>query len=194
MMKKTNEVVRILAALVAGFVGAQIHNKSVTVAAASDDVQNASNSPIGPEGNSPFWDRKMDKERLYTFLIQRGAEIAVIGLQGHSNFPFLNMMGPNSKIRLTLRLDGDDGKPVLGMSDEKWEGQLILGFIQPDAPSSSWDDWGLLLRGAQRESPIASLRITRDPVSGQTSGKAVILGENGKLWVAPNDAKTTQRR
>jgi hypothetical protein len=191
MKKKTNEVVRILAALAAGFVGAQIHNKSVMVAAASDDVLRAKRFELIDRSGRKlaFWGSEDGQGAAL-----QGTEIAVIGLQGHSNLPFLNMMGPNSKIRLTLRLDGDDGKPVLGMSDEKWEGRLILGFIQPDAPSSSWDDWGLLLRVPQRESPIASLRITRDPVSGQTSGRAVILGENGKFWVAPNDAKTTQRR
>ncbi len=60
--------------------------------------------------------------------------------------PELNLIGHDAKVYATLRFEGDLRRLILGMSEEKLEGRVMLGFMQPDTPSPNWDDWGLLFR------------------------------------------------
>ena len=79
--------------------------------------------------------------------------------------PFVNVLGRNGSSRAMLYL-GDYQKPVFMMSDESYEGRLVLGFIGNDAPSPKDDDWGLLFRGPS----VAGIGSTKDPVHGKYRG------------------------
>ncbi len=111
-----------------------------------------------------------------------GNEIAAFGVRS-TGFPYLDFVRADSKVRLTLRLEGADGNPLLGMGDSTWEGKVILGFIPPDVPSRSWDNWGLVFRA--RSGQIASLAMVPSAASGKLSGKLALLDDNGEVWVAP---------
>jgi hypothetical protein len=79
------------------------------------------------------------QQPILRFLNSKGNEAATLGLM-QTGSPFLNMLGTDSKIRLTLRVEGLGDRPILAMSDNKWEGRVMLGFIQSDVPSTSDDN------------------------------------------------------
>jgi len=180
------ELVRFMGALLAGFVGGHIYPTSVPAVAAESTLLRAQRIEItDPSGKTVAYLASTNgQDSALRFLDQKGREIAALGVRSGGS-PFLNMLGSDSKVRLTLQLQGPEARPLLGMSDSKWEGRVMLGFIQPDAPSSSDDDWGLLFRAPQGSTNMASLAMIRDARSGRISAKLALLDENGKLWVAP---------
>jgi len=177
---------RLLAASAAGFLGAQIRVNSVPVQAAQNDVVRANRFElIGRSGKAvAYWGSQDGQNASVRFLDEAGAEVAVLGLLA-PHVPGLDLKGPDSRTRLTLRLEGEDANPILAMSDAKWEGRVLLGFVRPDHPDASWDQWALMLRAPGKEIPVASMGMTRDPVSGRISTNVRLLGEDGKFWVAP---------
>jgi hypothetical protein len=74
--------------------------------------------------------------------------------------PRLYINGRDKKRRIVMGLDQAD-KPILVMSDEKWEGRVHLGFMPPDTfPYGNWDHWGLLFRGVGSEHAVAGIGMT----------------------------------
>jgi hypothetical protein len=70
------------------------------------------------------------------------------------------MSGHDGKKRIVMDLDQSD-KPMLGMSDERWEGRVHLGFMPPDAfPYSDWDHWGLVFRATGSEQAVVGMGMT----------------------------------
>ena len=91
----------------------------------------------------------------------------------------LDLLGQDGRVRATLRLAYND-KGVLGFSDAKSEGRVVLGFIGTDTPSDSDDDWGSVIHGP--EMGMLAYLVT----TGQ--GKASVLGvtnEKGKQILVP---------
>lgn len=129
--------------------------------------------------------RNQTGEVVLTFDGAGGRELAAFGLH-HDRSPFLNLMGKDGKIRLTLSLGRAD-KPLLGMGDEREEGRVLLGFMEQDAPagaSSSWDDWGLLFRSPASLADLASIGLVADS-KGVPSGRVAVRSATGRQWTAP---------
>lgn len=175
------DVVVVLGALVAGFLGGQVHFDARAVSAASAGTIRADRIEILGESGKVLAYLGSDHGRNPSihFLDGAGADAITLGLRGDS--PFLDLFGRDSKVRATLRLENADRRPVLAMSDAGLEGRLMLGFLQPDVPSPSWDRWGLLLR-APRGGNIADLTMMRDPTMGSISGWLSVRGEDGRTW------------
>ncbi len=180
------ETLRILAALIAGFVGGWIRTDNVPVAAAAGKLIQAERIElIDNNGKLLAYLGTGDGQKpILRFLNSKRNEAATLGLT-QTDSPFLNMLGTDSKIRLTLRVEGLGDRPILAMSDNKWEGRVMLGFIQSDVPSTSDDDWGLVFRAPQGNTAIADLVMIRDALSGRISGKLALLDKNGKVLVMP---------
>jgi hypothetical protein len=70
------------------------------------------------------------------------------------------MNGRGGKNRIALELDQAE-KPMLVMSDEKWEGRVHLGYIEPDTKDPRWDNWGLAFRAPGSSRPVAGMGMTR---------------------------------
>jgi hypothetical protein len=111
--------------------------------------------------------------RRFRVMDQHGRVAAELSDRG------LDLLGQDGRVRATLRLAYND-KGVLGFSDGKWEGRMLLGFLGTDTPSDSDDDWGLVIHGPEM-GMLAYLATT-----GQ--GKAGVLGitnEKGKQILVP---------
>jgi hypothetical protein len=79
--------------------------------------------------------------------------------------PFMNLQAKDGSSRAMLYLS-EYQKPVFIMSDEHYEGRLILGFISNDARSPADDDWALSFRGPD----VATIGSMKDPVDGKYRG------------------------
>jgi hypothetical protein len=73
-----------------------------------------------------------------------------------------------------IELDGLD-KPMLGMGDEKWQGRVRLGFVEPDMLDPSSDDWGLSLCPFGADRPIVGMEMIKT-VGGQMEGRLTVSG------------------
>jgi hypothetical protein len=99
------------------------------------------------------------------FLSGRGGDVPVdIGVLSDGR-PFVSMAGRDGKRRIVLELDQHD-KPILGMSDERWEGRLVLGFVEPDTYTPEWDNWGLMFNPVGSEQAAASIGVLNMNGSG----------------------------
>lgn len=98
--------------------------------------------------------------------------------------PFLIMHGSDGKVRAALQL-GWQQRPVLSMSDGKYEGRVLLGSIAADSPSDEDDDWGLVFRGSNSLVPYASIGMTREPKKERPFGLLSVHNREGRTWTAP---------
>ncbi len=180
------ETLRIFAAVIAGFIGGLIRTASVPIAAAAGKLIQAERIELIDNNGKllAFLGTGDGQAPMLRFVNSKGNEAVTLGLM-ETGAPFLNMLGTDSKIRLTLRVQGSGERPTLAMSDNKWEGRVMLGFIPSDVPSNSDDDWGLIFRGPQGNSAIADLGMIRDALSGRISGTLALLDKNGKVLVMP---------
>ena len=74
----------------------------------------------------------------------------------------------------TFELDTLD-KPMIGMGDEKWEGRVHLGFVEPDVLDPASDDWRLSFSPFGTTRPIASMGMFKAG-AGQEEGRLTISG------------------
>lgn len=73
----------------------------------------------------------------------------------------LEMNALDGKPRLRILVDRE-GKPSLGMGDEKRAGRLELGFLRPDsAPYGDWDQWGLIFRMPGASGPVIGMGVSK---------------------------------
>jgi len=114
------------------------------------------------------------------FFGQKKDKVAAFGVSQQGS-PFLNLAGKDGISRAILYVTEEQQKPALVLSDEKWEGRILLGFIQSDYPSPAEDDWGLLFR-APSTGTLANIGVVKR--DGKLSGIATIRG-SGKTWTAP---------
>jgi hypothetical protein len=182
---RIKETLRIAIALLAGFVGSQIHTGSIPVTAASDTVLRAQRFELLDDSGRvvAYWASEPRQGPYLCLLNRDGSKATVWGL--HDGYqPFLDMLATDSTPRLTIRLETEDQRPLLAMSDSKWEGRMLLGFIAPDYASPTWDNWALVFR-APHHSDVASMSMRRDAVSGRMVGRINLIDESGRSWNAP---------
>ena len=99
-----------------------------------------------------------------SFTGQNPNEALTVGMMS-TQVPFMNLQAKDGSSRVMLYLN-EYQKPVFIMSDEHYEGRLILGFISNDAPSPGDDDWALSFRGPE----VAGIGSIKDPVDGKYRG------------------------
>lgn len=148
--------VTILAACAAGYLGGVL-SATNSVKASPSDVVRASRFELVDGGGSPVasWELDSKGEVHLSFVHDSHVGIALGTLS--DGRPFLRMGGRDGKNRLSFDLDQAD-KPILAMSDERWEGRVHLGFMPPDTfPYSNWDHWGLLFRAFGSEHAIVGM-------------------------------------
>ena len=115
------------------------------------------------------------------FSQQNSNEAFAVGMM-HSQVPFMNLQAKDGTSRALLYL-AEYQKPVLVMSDENFEGRLMLGFISNDAPSPEDDDWALSFRRPD----MAGIGSVKDPVNRKYRGVLSVertqgLGKHQKRW------------
>ena len=91
------------------------------------------------------------------FFSDRGTTPVDIGVLSDGR-PYVTMSGRDGKRRVVIELDQHD-KPILGMGDERWEGRVLLGFVEPDTYTPEWDNWGLAFHTFGSENPAASIGV-----------------------------------
>ena len=98
------------------------------------------------------------------FTMQDRNEAFAVGMLS-TQVPFMNLQAKGGSSRALLYLT-EYQKPVLVMSDEKFEGRLMLGFSSNDSPSPADDDWALAFRGPD----VAGIGSIKDPVDHKYRG------------------------
>jgi hypothetical protein len=140
----------------AGRQGANIHVQAAsveTVRASRFELVNGSGTVVAT------WEAGQGNEAHLRFLPSAGNARIEIGVlsDGH---PLVQMAGRDGKRRIVMELDQYD-KPMLGMGDERWEGRVLLGFVEPDTYAPEWDNWGLMFRPFGSEKPSASIGVLK---------------------------------
>ncbi len=147
----------ILISCSAGFIGGLFSSHDRVNASAPELIRAREIELVGESGIAVArWSTGSGKAVSLKFLNGRDASAIEIGLLEDGR-PFLSMAGRDGKRRIMMDLDQAD-KPMLGMSDERWEGRVRLGFIPPDTfPYSNWDHWGILFRAFGSQRPIVGM-------------------------------------
>ena len=130
-----------------------------------------------------FWGTDRGNDTVLAFLQKANQDMVPTGYGSNPNealavgmtstqSPFINLQAKDGSSRAQLNLS-EYQKPVFIMSDEHYEGRLMLGFISNDYPSPEDDDWALLFRGPD----VAGIGSMKHPVD---------LKYRGYLTVARN--------
>ena len=90
--------------------------------------------------------------------------------------PHLQMNGQDGRERVIVALNSAE-KPLFGMSDERWMGRVVLGFLQPDFPDPELDKWGLVFRAFGSEHAVSSIGASKRG-SAPTEGFLTVSGES----------------
>jgi len=155
------QVLAIFVPCVAGFLGGSLASWNRVQASAPALVQGNRFELIGTDGTPvAFWEVGPGGDARMRFFTKRHPSGLDLGVLPDGR-PFVRMYGKDGNKRIVLELEGSD-RPVLGMGDERWEGRVVLGYIQPDALSPGWDQWGLLFRAPGSERPVAGLGMLPD--------------------------------
>jgi hypothetical protein len=72
-------------------------------------------------------------------------------------------------------------RPSIVLSDERWEGRVLLGFIPTDYPSPEDSNWALTFMHPD----VASIGIWRDPKVGSLGGSLSISDGRGHSFLYP---------
>jgi hypothetical protein len=163
-------------AVFAGFIGGLAHS------------QNPEPSPISVIRTSRLdlvdgkgvivgqWDSAAGGSRI-RFLSRRGSVIMEIGADADGR-PDIQMLGEDGKRRVTISLNARD-KPLFAMSDERWQGRVVLGFLDQDFPDPGVDKWGLLFRAFGSEHAVASIGSSK-LADGASEGYVTVSGKSVK--------------
>jgi hypothetical protein len=166
----------ILAACASGFLGGTLasQGRENRVEAFAPEVIRASRFElVNPAGITVAnWEVTPTNEIRLRFTSGRGEALEIGALQ--DGRPFLRMRGRDGKARVVMELDGLD-KPMLGMGDEKWEGRVRLGFIEPDILDTGSDDWGLAFCPFGTTRPIVGMQMIKT-AAGKVEGHLTVSG------------------
>ena len=190
---RQKELLRIVAALTAGFVGGQFHSGSLSTSAASGDTFRARRFELTDDTGRvlAYWGSNAGVGPSLHFLDPNGDELITLGLQG--KVPLLNLAGPDSRIRATLRLEGDDLRPILGMGDDNWEGRLLLGALPSELSPPSSREWGLILRGPLSRARVVSVVAVRGVAEERVWGRIAVLDQRGAAATLPRSPARSGR-
>lgn len=162
-------------AVLAGFIGGEM-GRQVGVTAATSNVVKASKFELVNSAGVAVatWEISQEREPHLRFMSDRSRVSVDIGVLSDGR-PIVKMVGRDGKARIVMELDQSD-KPMLGMGDERWEGRMHLGYIEPDSPTPDWDNWGLAFRGFGSERAVAGIGM----VKAGTGGLEGFLTVSGK--------------
>jgi hypothetical protein len=152
-------------------------------ARAADDIVRTSRVELLDPTGKPRAILGIDNDKgevLLSFLSRDGKTLASLGLTS-DRLPALKLNGGNGKARAVLQLS-DKERPLLGMSDDEWEGRVLLGAIEDDLPTAT-TDWGL--RFTAPGGSLASIGAIRDRTSQSLSGILLVRASSGKAFKAP---------
>ncbi len=171
------KVFEILLSCIAGFAGGLLSCHDHVKASAPEMVRARGVELVDDSGVAVAqWSIGSSKAVALRFLNRPDGSALEIGLLEDGR-PFLSMAGRDGKRRIVMDLDQAD-KPMLGMSDERWEGRVQLGFIPPDTfPYTNWDHWGVLFRAFGSERPVVGMG-TRNTRKNPAEPFLTISGKN----------------
>lgn len=146
----------IIAACAAGYLGGALSSQTPAAASSSDVVRASRFELLNDAGTVvATWEAESNGGVRLNLLHNQRTRVALGTLP--DGRPFLRMDGQDGKNRISLDMNQGD-KPVLVLSDERWEGRVHLGFITPDTfPYTNWDHWGLLFRAFGSEHAVAGM-------------------------------------
>jgi hypothetical protein len=122
-------------------------------------------------------------EPTLSFLTEGGKEVVSLGLS--SDLPMMHFLGTDGKVRAVFQLTPRQ-RPVIGMGDETWEGRIMLGAIEGDAPSiGSQPDWGLVFTGVPPDHVQAQIGLKHGLTSRSFAGALAVQDSKGKIFRAP---------
>lgn len=168
---KMRDILFLVIALASGYVGAYIQRLYQTPPL-NPVIRATRFELIGPSGKPvAYWGSDPEKNIVLAFNDGSNHPVARFGLRddGSTGSPFLDLVGKDGKFRARMQLGWRD-RPILAMSDEKWEGRVMLGFVENDAPNPDDSDWALRFRFPDD----ASIGVMRDARTGSVSGKIFI--------------------
>lgn len=175
-MKLIN-LLNVALACVAGFVGGALASRSSVQAAPPTVVRASRFELLDTAGHSVArWEIDPERKGVHMCFLDRGITTLDLGALPHAG-PFLWINGRDGKRRFSVSLD-PSGKPGLSMSDERWLGRVVLGYIgtdTPDIPDTS-DDWGLGFRPFGTTRSAAYMGMT-NVQGGETRGVLFVNGE-----------------
>lgn len=154
----------------AGYVGGRVANTRV-IEAAAGPIRSTQFELVDQSGSVVGRWRFVNNAASLQFLGKSGTPVASVGTWSDGR-PFLELFGRDGKSRVAIELTVDD-KPVLSLSDDRWQGRALLGFLEPDTRTPEWDNWGLLFRLPGSDRPIASMSMLN--MQGQTPEGAITL-------------------
>jgi hypothetical protein len=173
-------------AICGGFVGGSIATSLNRVSAATPKSIQASRFELVDEAGKPiaFWgvdtNSTNGQQVVISFTNSKKMQVATFGIMSQKG-PFLKISASDGKPMAIFEL-GWQERPVLIMNDHKFEGRMVLGSIENDAPSPNDDDWGIAFRAPTSLVPYASMGLLREPTSGRLSGVLSIQSSDGKRW------------
>jgi hypothetical protein len=178
------ELLLLVLASAFGFVGGAVFSRVSPMKETNPDVVRASKFElVDRSGKSlAFWGVEPESRRIVmSFNSEQEHSVASFGISHMS--PFLEFSGGDGKTRLVLKLGRND-RPYLAMGDERTEGRILLGFVQPDTDfGEPGDDWALRFRTVD-VGELATFGMEKNPHNGKMSGGAAILSQ-GKSWIFP---------
>jgi hypothetical protein len=166
-------VLGILVACVSGFLGGALASQGGKAAPPPDVVRASRFELVNRAGRMvASWEVTPANQVRLQFGSGRAGALEIGSLE--DGRPFLRMRGRDGKNRLVMELDTLD-KPMIGMGDEKWEGRVHLGFVEPDVLDPASDDWRLSFSPFGTTRPIASMGMFKAG-AGQEEGRLTISG------------------
>ena len=160
---KTASIFNVVAATVAGFMGGTLTSHA-PVQASSPQVVRASRFELVDSAGRALarWEVDPKTNNTHLCFLARGGGVGLDAGVFPDAAPFLLMNGRDGKNRITLVLDGFD-KPELAMSDERWQGRLLLGHRGTDTPDipDRTDEWTLEFHPFGSEMPVSRIGTTK---------------------------------
>jgi hypothetical protein len=184
---RARDVLMLFTAGLCGFLGSLISGRLQPARAESPETVRASRVELVGASGKPRAILSLNSrgsEPTLSFFTEDGKEVASVGLS--SDLPMIRFRGTDGKLRAAFQLTARQ-RPVIGLGDETWEGRVILGAIEGDAPSlgSGDTDWGLSFTGAPPDRAQAVIGLMHSLSGRSFSGTLAVQDSKGKVFRAP---------
>jgi hypothetical protein len=177
------EILILMLATVSGFFGGRTAPDRSVKAADTAPVRATRFELVDASGKEvAFLGSDSQSNTVLAFEDENHHLVARFGLRGNGPVasPFLDFAGKDGKPRLNMELGSMD-RPIFALSDEKWEGRVLLGFIEGDYPDPTGADWALQFRYPD----FASIGVLRNPIDGSMSGVLALSNKKKLLLRVP---------
>lgn len=176
----------LFAAACCGFLGGLIPGRLQPVRAASSEAVRTSKVELVDASGKPRAVLALNtsgSEPTLSFLTEGGKEVVSFGLS--NDLPMMHFRGTDGKLRAVFQLTPRQ-RPVIGLGDENWEGRIMLGAIEGDAPAiGDQPDWGLVFTGAPPGHALAQIGLKHGLMSRLFSGTLAVQDSKGKIFRVP---------